>query len=126
METELLQISTNNLQDFRAATWEVVQDVTRNDCDSQKLIHLIETKFLSEMLSNISSFWRLREDLYIIDGIIMMGDRVVIPKPIRAEILQSLHATNQGVTAMKDRARCSIYWPGNTKNIELTRDNCFH
>ena len=129
METELLKISTNSLRDFRAVTWEVVQDVTRNDCDSQALIHNIETKFPStqaEMPSNISSFWRLREDLHIVDGVIMMGNRVVIPKSIRAEILQSLHAAHQGVTAMKDRARCSIYWPGITKDIELTRDSCFH
>ena len=63
--------------------------------------------------------------LHIVDEVIMMGDRVLIPKTLRAEVLQSLHAAHQGVTAMKDRTRCSVYCPGITKDIELTRDGCF-
>ena len=46
-------------------------------------------------------------------------------KTLQAEVLQSLHAAHQGVTAMKDRARCSLYFPGITNDIELTRDGCF-
>ena len=128
METEILQISANNLNDFRAITWEIVKRATDSDRDCQDLIHYIKTTFPSSQAlisANVSSFWKQCEQLHTVDGVIMMGNRIVIPEPLRSEVLQSLHAAHQGVTAMKDRARCSVYWPGISKDIELTREACF-
>ena len=92
------------------------------------LIHYIETTFPSTqamMPEHISQFWKQRNLLHTVDEVIMMGNRFVIPRSLRAEILQSLHAAHQSVTAIKDRARCSVYWPGISKDIELARDGCF-
>ena len=54
-----------------------------------------------------------------------MGDRIVIPKSLRPEVLQSLHAAHQGVTSMTERARCAVYWPGISKDIDSIRASCY-
>lgn len=40
-------------------------------------------------------------ELYIVDGILMYKDILLIPKSLREEILHSLHSGHQGVTGMQ-------------------------
>ena len=128
MEADLSLISANTVSAFRAITWDLVKQTTSNDGDSQDLIHFILSGFpthKSALPANISGFWNQREHLHIIDTVVMIGERIVIPKPLRPEIIQSLHSAHQGVTAMSDRARSAVYWPGITHDIELIHASCF-
>ena len=90
-------------------------------------LHFLPTSpgFFFINLFEFGEFWNQREHLHITDKVVMMGERIVIPKPLRPEIIQSLHAAHQGVTAMSDRARSAVYWPGITHDIELIRASCF-
>lgn len=129
MEAELSQISANNLYDFRAITWEIVKHATSKDdaclTSPHPPIKMAFPPTQAAMPANISDFWKQRDKLHVVDDVVMMGNRVLIPKSLRAEVLESLHAAYQGATAMKDRARCSVYWPGITKDIETACDSCF-
>ena len=82
----------------------------------------------------------------MMDGVIMYGDhkrelnhnkllppssifqddvsRIVIPPSLRKEVLRVLHSAHQGVTAMNERAKAIVYWPGITNDIQGTRENC--
>ena len=53
-----------------------------------------------------------------------MNERIVIPTKLRRQILENLHAAHQGVGGMRDRANESVYWPGLSRAIVLTRLNC--
>ena len=35
--------------------------------------------------------------------------------------MQSLHAAHQGVSAMHERAKAAVFWPGITKDIQAAR-----
>lgn len=61
-------------------------------------------------------------DLYVVDGVVIMKRRIVIPQALRSEVLQSLHFAYQGVTTMNERTKTEIYWSGIT--FEAVRDNC--
>ena len=37
---------------------------------------------------------------------------------------KNLHAAHQGISAMEQRARMIVYWPGMTVDIQSTRDGC--
>ena len=63
-------------------------------------------------------------DLSIHNGLLMRGSRIVIPKKIQPDILKQLHAGHQGVVKCKERARCSVWWPGITVDIEEYIKNC--
>ena len=63
-------------------------------------------------------------DLSIINGILMRGNRIVIPKGLQNEILDQLHSGHQGIFKCKERAHCSVWWPNITVDIEKYIKNC--
>ena len=54
----------------------------------------------------------------------MLGDRTIIPKRLRREVLDTLHAAHQGTCSMVSRASDTVYWPGFVGDIEKKRMNC--
>ena len=74
----------------------------------------------------LRGYHQFRNHLYSVDGVIMYKERIVIPPKLRQEVLNSLHAAHQGVTAMQARAESSIFWPGITADILSMRSNCSH
>jgi hypothetical protein len=61
-----------------------------------------------------------------VDGVVLMGQRIVIPLVLRKSILNALHAAHQGISAMRARAMDSVYWPDITVDIARVRDQCTH
>ena len=72
----------------------------------------------------LRDFWSVQDSLYVSDGVVYFGTRVVVPKRLRKQILEQLHKAHQGVNGMKDRASASVYWPGINLAIRNTRLNC--
>ena len=63
--------------------------------------------------------------MYILDGgVVMMGDRIVIPPSLRREVLSHLHSAHKGVSQMTSRAQALVFWPGITSDIARTQNNC--
>ena len=69
-------------------------------------------------------YWRFREELSVVDGVLMYGLRAVIPPKLRHEVLTNLHSAHQGITQMSNRASQCVFWPGITSDIEEARSNC--
>ena len=51
----------------------------------------------------------------------MYKDRVVLPRVLRREILEGLHAGHQGVVSMRARAANCVFWPGIDQAIQDVR-----
>ena len=71
----------------------------------------------SQLRNTLRPFWKIHNDLYIVDNLLMYGNRLVIPASLRKEVLESLHAAHQGVVGMKARAATCVYWPGISADI---------
>jgi hypothetical protein len=58
-------------------------------------------------------FWDARHQLTIdsTDDMIVFGDRIVLPKSMVKQTIQSLLGMHQGASKMRQRARLSLYWP---------------
>ena len=63
-------------------------------------------------------------DLSICNGLLLKGNRIVIPDDLRNEVLEQLHTGHQGLVKCKERARVSVWWPGITKDIEAYIRKC--
>ena len=50
--------------------------------------------------------------------------RIAFPQSLRKEGLRVLHYAHQGVTAINERAKAIVYWPGIINNIQGARENC--
>ena len=49
---------------------------------------------------------------------------MLIPSQLRPQVLEGLHAGNQGVTSMLSNARTRFFWPGLDAAVRQFRDNC--
>ena len=56
-------------------------------------------------------YWCFWDELAILDGIIMKGNRVVVPSVLMAETLLRLHDGHQGLNSTLQHARRTVYWP---------------
>ena len=126
MEAETtLYVATN------IVTWEMIQTATAEDNTLQHLKQLIvecqevDRKY-SEVHPPIRPYLKYVNQMSVVDGVIMMGQRIVVPHELRSSILQSLHAAHQGITVMSQRAADTVFWPGITIDISRTREQCEH
>jgi hypothetical protein len=149
VDDQLATLTAGDDKEFRAITWEIVKRETQCDDSLQKLAIMINSTFpdnKSDMPADLLPYWGVRNNLYMLDNVILMNDQILIPSPLREnateslingtgtrilippqlrpEIVQSLHAAHQGIGSMCERAKAGVYWPGITKDIETARANC--
>ena len=72
----------------------------------------------------LRNFWGYRDELSILDRLVLKGTRIIVPKVCRKEVLSKLHEGHFGVEITKLRARDSIYWPLMYKEIEAMVQTC--
>ena len=126
-ETALI---TDDGKHVRAVTWDLVREETSRDDHMLRLIALINSTFpynKHEMPSELLPYWGIRHNLYVVDGVVLVKNQVLIPPQIRKlgcaglpsmdhllelsflltfvkRSLKSLHSAHQGVTGMNERA----------------------
>ena len=61
--------------------------------------------------SVVNLFSRRRESLSVVNGLLLYGNRVVIPSVFHQKILRQLHFGHPGIPKMKALARNFVYWP---------------
>lgn len=68
--------------------------------------------------TKIVKYWQIRNDLHIIEGLVLKNDQIVIPTKLRNYILEKLHSSHLGIEKTIARARKTVYWPGMTNAIK--------
>ena len=56
----------------------------------------------------VGSFWAIRHDLSVDDGLVLYQSRIVIPQAARRGVVARLHAAHQGITRTQRRATNSL------------------
>ena len=108
MDINLLTIASSNVEKLRAVTWDIIKKETLKDPQLVELMNVIRSGFPAQRFTlppHLAEYWNQRDNLYIVDDVILMQHRAVVPEYLRQEILCSLHSAHQGETAMCDRAR---------------------
>ena len=72
----------------------------------------------------VTPYFHIRDELVVQDGLILRGDRVVIPKTLRKEMIEDLHAAHRGIESSLRRARESIYWPNMNSEVKDYISRC--
>uniref|UniRef100_A0A914ZA88 RNA-directed DNA polymerase n=1 Tax=Panagrolaimus superbus TaxID=310955 RepID=A0A914ZA88_9BILA len=62
---------------------------------------------------------------FVVNGIIMMNNRVYIPAVLRSRVLDQLHVGHNGITITKQLGRKHVYWPNITVDIEKMVNSCY-
>uniref|UniRef100_A0A671WXU4 Gypsy retrotransposon integrase-like protein 1 n=1 Tax=Sparus aurata TaxID=8175 RepID=A0A671WXU4_SPAAU len=109
-------VSDNKLAEIRAATGQ----------DEQlSMLRRIITSGWPESHKKcppaISAYWNHRDE---ISGILLKGEKIIVPHSLRAEMLSRIHTGHLGIEKCKQRARDVLFWPGMGKQIEALVESC--
>ena len=110
-------------------TWSMIKEATISDPILLELSKVIQEGFpeLSKDLPiTLRPYYRIASSLCVVDGVILAGQRIVVPTTLRKAILESLHAAHQSINSMCARANDSVYWPNISVDITRVREECTH
>lgn len=104
-----------------------IQEETRKDETLAQLTDRIINGWpdsLQEVPPTIRAHWSYRDELSVIDGLVLKGSRIVIPQSLKENILDQLHYGHQGIEKTRLRARESVFWDNINKDVETMIKNC--
>ena len=108
-------------------TWDRIVATAAQDEECRFLCRVISNRFPTtkeELPELIRNFWQMKDNLNVMQGVILKGHKILIPCNLRAEVLECLHATHQGVNRMSANARQRLFWPGIDANLRQTQVQC--
>ena len=112
-------VSDNKMAEIRAAT---AQD------EQLSMLRRIITSGWPESHKKcppaISAYWNHRDEISETNGILLKGEKIIVPHSLRAEMLSRIHTGHLGIEKSKQRARDVLFWPGMGKQIEALVESC--
>lgn len=66
----------------------------------------------------------VRSELSVAEGVLLRGDRIVIPFSLRKDILEKIHHGHQGIVKCRERAKQGVWWPRIAKDIQNRVSSC--
>lgn len=73
----------------------------------------------------LMEFWTYRDELSEMDGVILKGERILVPKSMHREMLDKIHnISHLGVHKCLRRAREIVFWPGINGQIKEKVAKC--
>jgi hypothetical protein len=99
---------------------EKVRRETACDRPLQLVIKTIQSGWPNDkdrLPTELRPYHDIRDELSIHDGVIVKGQRCVIPLSVRQEIREKVHASHIGLQGCLRRARELVYWPGMNKDL---------
>lgn len=69
-------------------------------------------------------FYRVRDQLTVVDGVLLLGNRFVIPEALRHRVLRLAHEGHPGMDAFLDILKSRVCWPGQTRDATMFVERC--
>ena len=124
LEEKLAVAAATNLGEIRAVTWAEVREDTLRDENLQNLQKKIKDGFQGitsrmDLTPGIREFFQFKDGLSTVDGVILYNNRTVIPSPLSALILDTLHSgsrlrtqftSSSASVRITSNTRASITW----------------
>lgn len=116
---EHIRVKTSTLQEIRAHTEqdEVLQEL-------MKVIKAGWPETKHEVSHQLTPFFGIRDELSMQDGIVLRGERVVIPKSLQCHMVNRVHYAHTGTASSLSQARECIYWPGMSTDVKHFIEKC--
>lgn len=99
---------------------EIIKQEIKNDSEMRTLKQAIlkgwpDTR--SQCDPSILEYWNHRDEISYENDLIFRGQKLLIPRALRNEMIKQVHTSHLGVTKTLERAKDNLFWPGMTKQI---------
>ena len=116
--------SVNMVQDLplAAARLDDVQAHTAKDDTLQVLTRVILEGWPEDKTAIPAAampYFSVRDELKVQNGIIPHGERALIPKSLRHDMLRRIHMSHMGMEGCLRRARECVYWPAMSSEVKI-------
>ena len=103
-----LNIKIAQVMKIRSSRLASLQDETKCDPILTQLAKLVNNGWpgsMQDLPDELHHYWPFRDELVILDGLVMKGNRVIVPSSLRDDTLKILHEGHQGTSGILKRAR---------------------
>ena len=104
-----------------------LQHVSSHDNHLQKLKDFIITGWphsKDEISEELKPYWSYRDELAVIDGIMLKVRCIIIPNSLRQQVLNQLHINHMGIEKTKLLMHKCVYWHSINADIEKYIKQC--
>ena len=107
-------------------TFSDITDATASDEVLQKVLSFVENDWPSfaSLDDSTKPYYRFRTELCYNNGILLRGDKIVVPLTCQHRLLTFAHEGHFGMSKTKSRLRNSYWWPGMDKDVETLVQAC--
>lgn len=115
MKIEDLELTKRNL---KRATWE--------DKELVQVVRYLRFGWPDKknINPNLHTYYEKRDELSIIDDILIWRDRVIIPETLRKAVMEYLHRSHPGIVQSQSLAKTYVYWPRINRDLEEMIKQC--
>lgn len=92
-----------------------LREATSSDQQIQELTEALEGK---RDWKTIINFARFRDELCLVDGIILRGNRMVVPAKLQHKAMGVAHRSHPGMSTTKHLLRKYVWWPAMDRAVE--------
>ena len=104
-----------------AVTREVLQEATGKD---KTLTWLMEDIARGECRAALTRFTQVFEELTVVDGMVVRGEKLVIPEELQATVVQLAHEGHPGFERTLGLLRESTWFPGMSSMVRTYVETC--
>ena len=104
-----------------------LQQASSQDSYIQTLKHFIITGWPNskeEIREELKPYWSCRDELVVINGIVLKGRCIIIPNSLKQQVLDQLHMNHMDIEKMKLLACECVYWHSINTDIEKYIKQC--
>ena len=106
----------------KSMTTEEVKNATKKDKTLKSLMLAIPTGHWED--PEISNFTRYREELSVHDGLVLPGNRLVVPETLQQIVVAIAHQSHQGIIKTKQCIREKVWFHAIDKLVEDAVKSC--
>ena len=100
---------------------------TDKDAELQALKMVISKgwpKKRRSLAPNLQPYWNYRDELTIEDGILMKGQKIIIPTSLKQQYISKIHAGHTGIGSCLKKAWEFVFWVNYSKDIQEAIEKC--
>ena len=103
-----------------------IKEASAGDKEMQAVMWWVTHGWPRRIPEHLQKFHEFRHRLTVINGLLLMDNRVFVPATMRPFILRRLHDGHPGITKSRMRAKASVFWPGINAAIQTFTKSCEH
>ena len=99
-------------KNMRAVTLDDVKRETQEDEILQKVVCSVKQQEPLGKEVGVQAYASVMSELSVIDGVLLRGERLVVPKKLQEKVVEIAHEGHQGITKTKSYLRSRLWFPG--------------